>query len=136
MAEDEGFYKAAERRIEYLTTGVGAAATLAAAWGWGWRAATGIAVVCALSWLNYRWLKQGVSTLVTLSTAQAGATKPRIPKRVYAKFLGRYLLLITVAYVILSRFSLPAMALLGGLFAVVAAVLLELIYELVRGSRL
>jgi uncharacterized membrane protein YvlD (DUF360 family) len=136
MAGDEGFYKAAERRIEYLTIGVGAAATLVAAWGWGWRAATGMAVGCALSWLNYRWLKQGVAGLVTLSTVQAGAAKPRIPKRVYAKFLGRYVLLIAGAYVILTRFSLPAMALLGGLFAVVAAVLLELIYELVRGSRL
>jgi hypothetical protein len=40
-----------------------------------------------------------------------------------------------VVYVILSRSLLPAVAVFGGLFAVAAAVMIELMWELVRGSR-
>ncbi len=133
MTADELFYRAAERRIEYFAVGLGAAATMIAAPLWGARAAVGVGAGALLAWLNFRWLKQGVGALVTLSTAQAGAEKVRVPARVYWKFLGRYALLIIGAYVILSRFSVPVMALLGGLLAVVAAVLAELIYELSRG---
>ena len=54
---------------------------------------------------------------------------------VYAKFFGRFALLLVVVYVILSRSWLPVAAVLGGLFAVVAAVMIELMWELVRGKR-
>jgi hypothetical protein len=133
MRADELFYGAAERRIEYFAVGLGVAATAFAAPVWGARAAVGVGAGALLSWLNFRWLKQGVGALVTLSTAQAGAEKVRVPKRVYWKFLGRYALVIVVAYVILRRSSVPALALLSGLFAIVAAVLMELLYELSRG---
>jgi len=52
---------------------------------------------------------------------------------VYAKFFGRFALLLVVVYVILSRSWLPVAAVLGGLFAVVAAVMIELMWELLRG---
>jgi hypothetical protein len=88
-----------------------------------------------MAWLNYRWLKQGVTTLVKISTAQANAEHARVPVSVYAKFFGRFALLLVVVYVILSRSLLPVAAVLGGLFAVVAAVMIELMWELMRGKR-
>jgi hypothetical protein len=134
MAADESFYTAAERRIEYLTIAIGAVATIGSAIIWGWRVSAGIASGAILSWINYRWLKQGVSTLARLSTAQAGTEKARVPPSVYLKFLGRYALLIVAAYAILRGFKLPAASLLAGLFAVIAAVLVELIGQLFRSG--
>jgi len=134
MQQDDAFYAAAERRIEYLTIAIGAVATIASAIIWGWRVSAGIASGAILSWVNYRWLKQGVSTLARLSTAQAGTEKARVPPSVYLKFLGRYALLIVAAYAILRGFNLPAVSLLAGFFAVIAAVLVELIGQLFRSG--
>jgi small-conductance mechanosensitive channel len=134
MQQDDAFYAAAERRIEYLTIAIGAVATIASAIIWGWRVSAGIASGAILSWVNYRWLKQGVSTLSRLSTAQAGTEKARVPPSVYLKFLGRYALLIVAAYAILRGFKLPAVSLLAGFFAVIAAVLVELIGQLFRSG--
>ena len=132
--KDEAFYAAAERRIEYLTIGIGASAAIAAVIFWNWRASAGVASGAALSWINYRWLKQGVATLARLSTAQAGSEKARVPASVYLKFLGRYVLLIAAAYAILRGFKLPAASLLAGFFAVIAAVIVELIGQLFRSG--
>jgi hypothetical protein len=93
-----------------------------------------VAVGAALTWLNFRWLKQGVGALVAVSTAQAASEHPRVPVSVYIKFFGRFALLLLVVYVILLRSLLPLAAVLGGLFAVVAAVMIELLFELVRGK--
>jgi hypothetical protein len=134
MEADDAFYAAAERRIEYLTLAIGAITTIAAAIIWGWRVSAGVASGAALSWINYRWLKQGVATLARLSTAQAGAEKARVPPSVYLKFLGRYALLIAAAYAILRGFKLPAASLLAGFFAVIAAVIVELIGQLFRSG--
>lgn len=130
MAKDDTFYASAERRIEYLTLAVGIVASVAALIFAGTRAGGSLAAGAVASWINFRWMKQGISALVPLATAQEGAEKPRVPGGVYFKFIGRYALLLVVAYVILSRLRLPVVYLIAGLFAVVAAVLLELIFEL------
>jgi hypothetical protein len=127
-------YAAIERRVERFLVGLGAAMTLAAAIGWGWRAAAGAAVGTALCWLNFRWLRQGAAALIRLGQAQSDTEKARVPPLVHAKFLGRLLLLLLVAYVILAWLRLPAIAFLCGLVAVVPAIVLELGYELVHGQ--
>lgn len=136
MSNDDAFYAAAERRIEYLTVAIGIIASVAVAIHWGVKFGAGLAAGAALSWINYRWMKQGVNALAKLSTAQAGAEKARVPPSVYFKFIGRYALLIVVAYVILRGFSLPAASVLAGFFVVVAAVIVELIGQLFRGGPL
>jgi len=133
MADPDSFYRAAERRIEWLTLALGLAGAAFAGMRWGWGPGAGVALGAALTWLNFRWLKQGVGALVTLSTAQAGSEQARVPRMVYLKFFGRFALLLLVVYVILSRSLLPVAAVLGGLFAVVAAVMIELIFELAHG---
>lgn len=132
MGDDEQFYAAAERRIEYLTLAVGAAGAAAALAFAGSRFALGVSVGAALSWVNYRWMRQGIHALARISIVQAGAAQPRVSKSVYAKFLGRYALMMIGAYAILRSFSLPAVSLVAGLFAVVAAVLVEMIAQLFR----
>jgi hypothetical protein len=134
MAGDEEFYSAAERRIEWLIAGIGAAATAATWFVWGGRAAAGLAAGAILSWVNYRWMKQGVNTLARLSTAQVGTQSAQVPSSVYLKFLGRYALLIVAAYVILRAFRPPLASLLAGFFSVVAAVLVEMVGQLWRRS--
>lgn len=123
-------YGRAEWRIELFSVGVGMLATAVIACVAGFAAALGFLIGAAMSWLNFRWLKQGVNALVGLAVAQEGAQKARVPAGVYVKFAGRYLLLLLVAYVILSRLGWPATYLIAGLFVVVAAVLLELVLEL------
>ena len=136
MSNDDAFYAAAERRIEYLTVAIGVIASVAVAIRWGAKSGAGLAVGAALSWINYRWMKQGVNALAKLSSAQAGEKKARVPASVYSKFIGRYALLIVAAYVILRGFSLPAASVLAGFFVVVAAVIVELIGQLFRGGPL
>jgi hypothetical protein len=135
MAQPDSFYGAAEKRIEWLTLGLGAVAAVYASIRWEWRAGAGVALGALLMWLNFRWLKQGVGALVAVSTAQAGSGHARVPIGVYLKFFGRFALLLGVVYVILSRSILPAAAVLGGLFSLVGAVMLEMIFELLRGKR-
>jgi hypothetical protein len=135
MAESDSIYVAAEHRIEWMTLAFGLGGATFVFVRWGWRPGAGVAIGAAMAWLNYRWLKQGVTALVKISTAQANAEHARVPLSVYAKFFGRFALLLVVVYVILSRSLLPVAAVLGGLFAVVAAVMIELMWELVRGKR-
>ncbi len=132
MAGDN--YLGAERRIELLTLSLGVLGVLLTLLHWGWRAALGLAVGAGLSWINFRWLKTGITTLADLSNVRPGDQTPRVPRRVYVKFVGRFVLLLVAVYVILSRSLLPAAALLAGLFAVVAAVLAEMAYEIAHGG--
>jgi hypothetical protein len=132
MAADEGFYAAAERRIEYVALGIAVAGS-AITWSrWGAKAAAGFACGAILSWINYRWMKQGVGTLARLSVAQAGSPRAQVPASVYFKFIGRYALMIVAAYAILRSIKPPAASLLAGFFTIIAAVLVEMVGQLFR----
>ena len=61
-----------------------------------------------------------------------GGKAPR--KRVYVFFLLRFGLLAAGGYVIVKVFGLNGIAALAGLFVPVAAVILEIVYELVHGT--
>jgi hypothetical protein len=112
-----------ERGIERIwkamwVVAAGGALGLFAWHGWTW--SVGWLLGSAVSALNFRWLKQLTEAL------GEEAAKPH-----KAVFLGmRYLLLGGGAYVILkySPISLPAA--LAGLFVSVAAVVIEILFEL------
>ena len=132
MTADDAFYAAAERRIEYLALAIGVAGTVITWLVWGTKAAAGFASGAVLSWINYRWMKQGVGALARLSVAQTGSQRAQVPASVYLKFIGRYALLIVVAYAILRGFKPPAASLLAGFFTILAAVLVEMVGQLFR----
>jgi hypothetical protein len=131
----EAFGSATLRRIEWLTLALGAAGSIAAGWRWGWRGAVGLAIGAILSWLNFRWLKGSVLAFGRAATA-AGENEQtaRVPKSAYAKFFGRFALLLVAVYVILTRSVFPAVALLAGLFASAAAVVVGILWELALGG--
>lgn len=146
---DSSFGLRVQGRVEWIAFGIGIAATLFVGVRWGIRYATGFAAGATLSWLNYRWLRQGVLTIVPsqentsseMVKPEVGLgpksedTSPKVPLKAFGKFFGRYVLVTAALYVILAYSLLPAAAFLAGLFVVVAAVLSELLYELM-GSRL
>jgi hypothetical protein len=115
------FFDRALGRIVRTMAGLGLMGT-ALAWSLrGWRWGLGFAAGAAVSWVNYRWLKQIVDAL-------AG----KRPKKRTAILAGlRYLLLAIGAYAILKSSVLSLPAALMGLFTAVAAVLIEILFELV-----
>ena len=134
MQADNFDHATSERRIEGLTV-LFSLFSGGVVWVvFGRLAALALLCGAGASWLNFRWLKQGVRSLGPASTDQDGRESPRIRKGTYAKLLGRYSLLFVVAYVILLRFRLPAVPLVSGLFAPVAAVIAEMVYQLIRGT--
>jgi hypothetical protein len=91
----------------------------------GWRGGLGFLLGGAIAIVNFRWLKRTVYALGELS-----ASKP--PKARVAVLLGlRYLLLGGAAYVILRFTEISLTACLAGLFAPAAAVILEILIELI-----
>ena len=131
---NEPFGTATLRRVEWLTIGLGAAGAVWAGWRWGWQGSAGLAIGAALSWINFRWLKTGVRAFGSAATAQAGSQDVRVPVSAYLKFFGRFALLLGALYVILTRSWFPAIAVLAGIFAAPAAVMVALVYELVSGG--
>jgi len=132
----EPFGTAALRRIEWLTLVLGGAGAAWGGWRWGWRGSAAVALGAGISWINFRWLKSSVQAFGTAATAQAGSPQVRVPVLAYVKFFGRFALLLGALYVILSRSWLPAVPVLGGIFAAPAAVVVALVYELlVSGVR-
>lgn len=142
LEREAAFYRAAERRIERLTLILGATVTAGAAWRYGWHAAVGVAAGTLISWLNFRLLKQGIgAALESFGQQMAAAQKAapgsseipppvRLPKRLFVRLLGGFVLLLLTLYAILTSSILPGAAVLTGLFMLVAAVLAELLHQL------
>jgi hypothetical protein len=116
------FYGRALRRIRFLTVVVALAGTVATFIWLGARAAAGFLVGGALSTLNF----QGLSML---AGALSGWAKPA---PVAAVVIGlRYLLIGCAAYVIVKVLSITPFSVLCGFLAAFAAVILEILYELI-----
>jgi hypothetical protein len=120
MSDEHHLARAVERiwKITFTLGATGSAGLLL--WrGWTWGA--GFALGAAISALNFHWLKR---VAATLGSTQA---KPRV-----AVVLGlRYVILGGLAYVILKYSEISLHAMFWGLFVAVAAVVLEILFELV-----
>jgi len=91
----------------------------------GWRGGFGFLLGALISYLNFRWLKRTVYAL-----GQVASGKP--PRASVAVFLGlRYLLLGLGGYAILKFSEISLTAVLVGLFVPTAAVILEILIELI-----
>jgi hypothetical protein len=109
-------------RLTLALTGVGAAVYFAIG---GWRGGLGFLLGGAIALANFRWLKRTVYAL-----GEAAGGKP--PRARVAVFLGlRYLLMGLVAYAILRFSEISLTACLVGLFVPTAAVVLEILIELI-----
>jgi len=112
-------------RLHVAISCLSAAGTIAATLYGGWRWGLGFLAGAAASWFNFRWLKQLVDSLGSAATG-------RRPPRGMAVFFGfRYVLLGAGAYAILNFSALSVAAALIGLFVPAAAVILEILFELI-----
>ena len=135
MELSERFCESVERRIEKLTLVIGVVGGVYAASSWGWRSGVGFAAGALLSWLNFRWLEQGIGGLLRAVVPQTGRESYRVSRWIYARFFVRLALLVGAVYVILRVPLFPGRAVLGGLFSLIAAVILEVAYEVATGFR-
>lgn len=117
------FYESALRRMFRFSIAVGAAGVVVALIARGPRAAGGFFLGAALSLLNLRWW---------VTVAGAIGESGKTPLRGSAVFLLlRYLLFAAVFYVIVKFLKITPVSLLAGLLVSVAAVMLEILYELI-----
>jgi hypothetical protein len=124
MDHDQALFDSALRRIARSTVALAAAGCLVLMLWKGWTWAAAYLLGAAASYLNFRWLKRLVDAL-------GGAAQAR-PSPRFAILIGlRYLLLAAGAYAIVTFTSLSLPAALTGLFVPVAAVILEIVFELI-----
>jgi small-conductance mechanosensitive channel len=98
----------------------------------GARAALGLAVGCAIAWLNFYWLKRVVSGFVDRVTSSG---TPQPAGALVFRFFLRYLLMALAAYVIFRLSPASVYGLLAGLFLPVAGIACEAVFELYMGLR-
>jgi hypothetical protein len=120
---DELFYLHALRRIYLHIVWLSVAGFALTAWALGWPWALGFFVGATVSALNFRWLHGLVDSL------SPGARRAKKGMAILLPF--RYVLLVGIGYVIVKYLGVNIMAALVGLFVAVAAVLLEMVYELI-----
>jgi hypothetical protein len=127
MDPDQALYDSALGRIARSTVALTAAGCLVLMFWKGWTWALAYLLGAAASYLNFRWLKRLVEAL--------GARAEARPSPRFAVFIGlRYLLLAAGAYAIVTFTPLHLPAALTGLFVPVAAVILEIVFELIYAS--
>ena len=127
MDPEQAHYETALRRIMRGMAALSAAGCLLFLILRGWRWALAYLLGAAASYLNFHWLKKVVDGLGTTLKARLS------PK--FAILIGlRYLLLGAGAYVIVNFTSLSLPAALIGLFVPAAAVMQEIIFELIYGT--
>src|SRR5262245_62341953 len=90
------------------------------------RAAASVLAGAALSYVNFRWLKQAVD-FVILHGAE-GTTG----RRVLMRFVGRYALIALGLYVTIRSSALDLIFVFAGLLVYIAAILIECVSEVGR----
>jgi hypothetical protein len=90
------------------------------------KGAASLAAGAALSYVNFRWLKQAVDFVV-----QAGA-EGGVARRVVIRFVGRYVLIALFLYVTIRSSVLDIVFVFAGLLVYVLAILIECVSEVCR----
>lgn len=121
-----------EQLIARTTLAIGLVSAIAVGFFYAWMWAAGVAIGAVLSWLNFRWLKQGIDALARAMTAQSTQQKVEVPIATYFKALFRYGLIAGAVYVIFEYLKVPILSMIAGLFALGAATILASLYEILR----
>lgn len=124
--DSDAFYSGALDRVRKVMVVLGLLASAGALVGFGYRAAIGVLLGCTIAYLNFHWLKNGVSGIADRVT---NTGKPQSGKGIVARFLLRYMLLGIAAYAILTSFPASLRGLFAGLFLPVGAIVCEAVYE-------
>jgi hypothetical protein len=128
--DSDSFYAGALDRIRVMMVVLGGALSVGAWLTFGTRPALGFLLGCVIAYLNFQWLKSGVSGLADRAT---NSGKAQSGTGLVARFLLRYVLLGVAAYAILTSFPASLRGLLAGLFLPVGAIACEAVYEIFTG---
>ncbi len=123
LTTDELHFDRAMGRIRLAMLLLGLGGALAAWLLFSWRHGAGFLAGALASLANFRWLHH-----LTVSLGPGGRG---LRRRVMWLLVLRYLLLGAAGYVIVRIFGLNLAAALAGLFVAVAAVLAEIVFELI-----
>jgi hypothetical protein len=127
QAAAEHFYSGALSRIARFMAVLAPLLIAAAWWRFGVRAAIGLALGCAIAYVNFIWLKRVIAGFVDRAT---GTATSESGQGIVFRFLLRYVLMALGAYAILTVSPASLNGLLAGLFLPVAAIACEAVYEL------
>jgi hypothetical protein len=122
MADELNFERASHRIARFLVWVAAAGTALAGAAG-GWKWAAGFLAGSIAAWLNFHWLKR----LVRALGGNAAPSSSRLALLYFLVGVG--------AYVILRFSPIPAAAVIIGLLALIVAVFIELVFELVYARK-
>lgn len=125
---DEGL----ELRLWRISLGLGVPACLAALILGGLDSGLGFLAGAALSWINFRWLKQGVDHLLQSVRAAQPPPKKAVRAAIFKYFL-RYVLIGLLLYATFRFDILEVFGFFTGLLLVVSAVLVECVLQVIRG---
>ena len=128
----ESFLAGAYRRIQTVIVALGAVGGIAAYLVAGWRTGSGFSLGAALAYLNFLWLKQSIIAITNRVSAQENPPQGRA---VVFKFIFRYLVIATTAYVIISSSTISILGVIAGFFLSVVALLFEAVTEVVYSLR-
>jgi hypothetical protein len=133
--EQQRVHEQYSRRIQTYTIASGVTAFAVAVAMQNFRWSAGLVIGTALACLNYRWLDQGLGALVTAAQAQEGVAKPVVPLSLYAKFMGRYLLVGLALCVMVKYFRVPILACLVGLLALGSGTIAAALQDVFLGNK-
>ncbi len=122
----ESFYGNAYSRIVRFMVAAAAAGTVAVALAAGGKWALGFVVGCAISFVNFYWLKVIVSAMAERITSGRSRESGG---GLILRLLLRYLLIAIILYVIFSVSLASVYGVLAGLALPVAGILCEAAYE-------
>ncbi len=123
MDTDEAAFDRAMRRLRAFMAALAIGGALAAGALRGWEWGIGFLAGALVSFLNFSWLHQLVASL--------GPGGRRPSRRLFAFLSLRYAVFGLVGYVIVKYFGLDLTAAILGLFVAAAAVIAEILYELI-----
>jgi hypothetical protein len=119
-------YERAMQRMTRIAAATGVAGVLTALIWRGPRVSAGFLAGALLSMVNFRWW-------TGLANALGSSGKP--PRRGTAVWLGlRYVAVAGAVYVIVKILEISVLPVLAGLLVSVAAVLIEILYELISSE--
>jgi hypothetical protein len=116
------FYQLALGRITRIAMVLGAAGTLVAFTARGWRSGAGFAIGAAISLINFYWWKSLAAAL--------GSSGERPLRGTAIVMVLRYGAVGAALYAIVNVLGITLAGVLAGLFVSVAAILIEILYEL------
>lgn len=120
-----------DRRLWIITLSVGVPSCLVALILGGLDSGLGFLAGGVLSWINFKWLKQGVDHLIETTRTGRAVSKKATRAAIFKYFL-RYGLIGLSLYATFHFVMLEVVGFILGLFLVVFAVLVECVLQLIR----